>query len=102
MPRNTKSSLFSLFHYSEQIVDCVLLFSSSNYYWLYLDKSGSWAWQDGTAYTWSNFNPDPPDTTGSKICAMASITDHKWISAKCSNTVNDAVVLCQITGKELV
>ena len=58
-----------------------------------------WVWEDGTAYTWNNFDPDPPDTSGNKDCAMASITDHTWIAAKCDNPADDAMVLCQITGK---
>ena len=30
---------------------------------------------------------------------MASITEHTWITAKCHNPQDDAMVLCQITCK---
>ena len=30
---------------------------------------------------------------------MASITEHTWITAKCHDPQDDAMVLCQITGK---
>ena len=73
---------------------------SSDYYWLHLkEEGGNWKWKDGTAYTWSNFDHQPPDTSGNKECAMASITDHTWITAKCYWPQDDAMVLCQIACK---
>ena len=30
---------------------------------------------------------------------MASVNEHRWITAHCSDPQDDAIVLCEITGK---